>query len=74
MAASARAKVSPTEAEFQEAKAWHKNILIYIKAKIPPIKTVKIGVQKLLEKIRNPKAGLQLPSIQGSALTYRHRP
>ncbi|MFH1902123.1 MAG: ATP-binding protein [Candidatus Omnitrophota bacterium] len=54
---SGKEKVSPTEAEFREAKAKHKEILIYIKGQNTIDKDREPGVQKLMKEIRNPKAG-----------------
>ncbi|MCB4791948.1 MAG: DUF4062 domain-containing protein [Elusimicrobia bacterium] len=55
---SARKKtISPTEAEFWEAKAKHKDILIYIKGQNIEDKNREAGVQKLIKEIRDPKAG-----------------
>lgn len=51
-------KLSPTEAEFCEAKKTHKNILIYIKGENGANdKTRDEGIQKLIREIKDPKAG-----------------
>ncbi|MBU2101425.1 DUF4062 domain-containing protein, partial [Patescibacteria group bacterium] len=52
-----KGKISPTEAEFREAKAKHKEILIYIKGQNTVDKRRDPGVQKLIKEIKNPKAG-----------------
>ena len=49
--------LSPTEAEFREAKAKHKEILIYIKGQNTADNRRNSGMQKLIKEIRNPKAG-----------------
>ncbi|MFH1867967.1 MAG: ATP-binding protein [Candidatus Omnitrophota bacterium] len=54
---SSKSAVSPTEAEFREAKAKHKEILIYIKGQNTVDKKRDAGVQKLIKEIRDPKAG-----------------
>lgn len=54
---SGKGALSPTEAEFREAKAKHKEILIYIKGQNTVDKRRDSGVQKLVKEIRNPKAG-----------------
>lgn len=50
-------KISPTEAEFKEAKSKHKEILIYIKGQNTVEGKRDPGVQKLIKEIKNPKAG-----------------
>jgi len=50
-------KISPTEAEFKEAKSKNKNILIYIKGESSFDKDRDPGVQKLIKKIRDSKRG-----------------
>jgi len=52
-----KVKISPTEAEFHEAKAKHKEILIYIKGQNTVDKRREAGMQKLITEIKNPKAG-----------------
>jgi predicted HTH transcriptional regulator len=52
-----KGKISPTEAEFREARAKHKEILIYIKGQSTVDKRRESGVQKLIKEIKNPKAG-----------------
>jgi predicted HTH transcriptional regulator len=52
-----KSKISPTEAEFREAKAKHKDILVYIKGENEEDKKRDQGVQKLIKEIRDPKAG-----------------
>jgi predicted HTH transcriptional regulator len=52
-----KGKISPTEAEFREAKAKHKEILIYIKGQNTIDKKREPGMQKLIKEIKNPKAG-----------------
>ena len=54
---SGKDSLSPTEAEFRQAKARHKEILIYIKGQNTNDKRRDPGVQKLIKEIRNPKAG-----------------
>ena len=54
---SSKAKISPTEAEFKEAKSKNKNILIYIKGESAFDKDRDPGVQKLIKKIRDSKRG-----------------
>jgi len=50
-------KISPTETEFREAKAKHKEILIYIKGQNAVDKLREAGMQKFITEIKNPKAG-----------------
>jgi predicted HTH transcriptional regulator len=52
-----KGKISPTEAEFREAKAKHREILIYIKGQNTVDKRRETGMQKLIVEIKNPKAG-----------------
>jgi predicted HTH transcriptional regulator len=52
-----KGKVSPTEAEFCEAKAKHKDILIYIKGQNTVDKNREIGIQKLIKEIKDSKRG-----------------
>ena len=52
-----KGKTSPTEAEFREAKAKHKEILIYIKGQNTVDKRRETGIQDLIKEIKNPKAG-----------------
>jgi len=52
-----KGKISPTEAEFREAKSKHKEILIYIKGQNTVDEKRDPGVQKLIKEIKNPKAG-----------------
>ena len=54
---SSKSAVSPTEAEFRETKAKHKEILVYIKGQNTVDKKRDVGVQKLIKEIRDPKAG-----------------
>jgi len=54
---SGKGALSPTEAEFREAKAKHKEILIYIKGQNTVDKKRDTGVQKLIKEIKNSKAG-----------------
>ena len=54
---SSKSLVSPTEAEFYEARVKHKEILIYIKGQNSVDKKRDSGVQKLIKEIRDPKAG-----------------
>jgi len=54
---SGKGALSPTEAEFRQAKARHKEILIYIKGQNTIDKKRDPGVQKLIKEIRTPKAG-----------------
>ena len=50
--------ISPTEAEFREAKSRHKHILIYIKGENGTNdKKREAGVQKLIKEIRDSKRG-----------------
>ena len=50
-------KISPTEAEFIEARAKQKDILIYIKGESSADKTRETGIQKLIKEIKDPGAG-----------------
>ena len=50
-------KISPTEAEFQEAGKKHKNILIYIQGDNIRDKKRERGIQELIKKIQNSKRG-----------------
>lgn len=54
---SGKGSLSPTEAEFREAKAKHKEILIYIKGQNTADRKREPGVQKFIKAIKNPKAG-----------------
>ena len=54
---SGKGALSPTEAEFRGAKSKHKEILIYIKGQNTIDKERDPGVQKLIEEIKNPRAG-----------------
>ena len=54
---SGKEKMSPTEAEFREAKAKHKEILIYIKGQNTVDKLRDGGMQEFITEIKNPKAG-----------------
>lgn len=54
---SGKEKMSPTEAEFREAKARHKEILIYIKGQNTADKLRDGGMQEFIKEIKNPKAG-----------------
>lgn len=54
---SGKEKMSPTEAEFREAKAKHKEILIYIKGQNTADKLRDGGMQEFIKEIKNPKAG-----------------
>ncbi len=49
--------ISPTEAEFREARAKHKEILIYIKGQNTVDKKRAPGLRKLIKEIRDPRAG-----------------
>ena len=49
--------LSPTEAEFRQAKAKHKEILIYIKGPSTADKKRDRGMQKLIKEIRDPRVG-----------------
>ncbi len=49
--------ISPTEAEFREARTKHKEILIYIKGQNTVDKKRAPGLRKLIKEIRDPKAG-----------------
>ena len=50
-------RISPTEAEFREAKSKHKEILIYIKGQNTVDERRDSGVQNMMKEIKNPKAG-----------------
>jgi len=50
-------KMSPTEAEFHEAKVKHKVILIYIKGQNTVDKLRDGGMREFISEIKNPKAG-----------------
>jgi len=52
-----KAKLSPTEAEFKEAKKKHKTILIYIKGDGGRDKEREEGVKNLIKEIRHSKRG-----------------
>lgn len=54
---SGKEKMSPTEAEFREAKAKHKEILIYIKGQNTVDKLRDGGMQEFIAEIKNSKAG-----------------
>lgn len=54
---SGKEKMSPTEAEFREAKSKHKEILIYIKGQNTTDKLRDGGMQEFITEIKNPKAG-----------------
>ena len=54
---SKKDKVSPTETEFREARARHKELLIYIKGQSGVDKDREIGTQKLIKEIKDSKAG-----------------
>lgn len=55
--AQKKTKISPTEAEFKEAKKKHKTILIYIKGDNTNDKKRETGVQGLIKEIRDSKRG-----------------
>lgn len=55
--ATKKEKISPTEAEFKEAKKKHKTILIYIKGDNTIDKKREAGVQKLIKEVRDSKRG-----------------
>ena len=57
MAVQVRINISPTEAEFKEAKSKNKTILIYIKGESSVDKNRDAGIQKLIENIRDSKRG-----------------
>ena len=50
-------KLSPSEAEFREAKSRHKEILMYIKGQNIIDEKRESGVQKLVKEIKDPEAG-----------------
>lgn len=52
-----KGKISPTEAEFREAKTKHKEIFIYIKGQNTADEHRETGMQKFMKEIKNPKAG-----------------
>lgn len=52
-----KGKVSPTEAEFREAKANHKDILIYIKGQNTVDKGREKSMQNLIKEIRDSQRG-----------------
>lgn len=54
---SGKDDISPTEAEFREAKKLHKDILIYIKGQSSVDKNRQNGVKKLIKEIRDAKQG-----------------
>jgi predicted HTH transcriptional regulator len=65
-----KGKTSPTEAEFREARATHKEILIYIKGKNTVDELRENGIQKLVKEIKNPKAGYSYKRFENAdALT-----
>lgn len=53
----AKKVISPTEAEFEEAKKLDKNILVYIKGQNTMDKDRETGVKKFFARIRNSKKG-----------------
>lgn len=55
--ATKKTKISPTEAEFKEAKKKHKTILIYIKGDNTNDKKREAGVQELIKEVRDSKRG-----------------
>jgi len=63
---SGKGALSPTEAEFREAKAKHKEILIYIKDDGSDDRTRDIGVQKLIRKIRDIGNDQTMQSARGA--------
>jgi len=52
-----KGKISPTEAEFREAKSKHKEILFYIKGQNTVDEKRDSAMQKLIKEIKNPKSG-----------------
>jgi ATP-dependent DNA helicase RecG len=52
-----KSTLSPTEAEFREAKAKHKDILIYIKGESSKDKQRSLGVHKLINEIKDASSG-----------------
>lgn len=52
-----KSRISPTEAEFREAKVKHKDILIFIKGEGSVDKNRDNGVQRLIKEIKSPKTG-----------------
>jgi len=49
--------ISPTEAEYRQAKTKHKEVLIYLKGQNDVDKLREARLQKLIAEIRNPKSG-----------------
>jgi predicted HTH transcriptional regulator len=54
---SGKSKISPTEAEYREAKAKHKEILIYIKGQNTLDKQRDPGMRDFIVIAKNPKSG-----------------
>ena len=52
-----KGKLSLTEAEFKEAKAKHKDILIYIRGDNSKDKNRESGAKKMIKEIKDPKTG-----------------
>ncbi len=52
-----KGNTSPTEAEYRQAKAKHKEVLIYIKGQNDVDKLREARLQKLIAEIKNPKSG-----------------
>lgn len=65
-------KVSPTEAEFHEARENHKAILIFIKGEngAKDLKREK-GIQNLIKEIKDPKKGYSYRRF-GNILEFKH--
>lgn len=60
-----KGKVSPTEAEYREAKAKHKEVLIYIKGQNAVDKLREARLQKVVADIKNPKSGHSYKRFDG---------
>lgn len=60
-----KGEISPTETEFCEAKAKHKEILIYIKGRNAVDKLREAGMQRFVTEIKNPKAGYSYKRFEG---------
>ena len=58
--------ISPTEAEFREAKAKHKDILVYIKGEGSVDMNRDAGVRKLIKEIRDSKHGFSYRRFNGA--------
>ena len=65
-------EISPTEAEFREAKKRNKDILIYIKGESSVDKTRDPKLQKLIKEIRDSKHGYSYKRFSDNTELGRH--